>query len=51
MELQKFLKWALIESTDQVSSNYSRGNKFDATQGVTSFTWDYIGKTLEISCM
>ena len=33
----------------QVSSNYSPGVKFDPTQGVTSFTWDYIGKFLEIS--
>ena len=23
--------------------------KFDPTSGVTSFTWDYIGKTLEVS--
>ena len=33
----------------QVSSNYSPGVKFDPTPGVTSFTWDYIGKILEIS--
>ena len=46
----------------QVSSNKSPGVKFDPTpaaggggggggggEGVTSFTWDYIGKTLEIS--
>ena len=34
----------------QVSSNYSPGVKFDPTLGgVTSFTWDYIGKILEIS--
>ena len=33
----------------QVSSNYSPGVKFDPTTGVTSFTWDYIGKILEIS--
>ena len=33
----------------QVSSNYSPGVKFDTTPGVTSFTWDYIGKILEIS--
>ena len=33
----------------QVSSNNSPGVKFDPTPGVTSFTWDYIGKTLEIS--
>ena len=33
----------------QVSSNYSPGVKFDPNPGVTSFTWDYIGKTLEIS--
>ena len=33
----------------EVSSNYSPGVKFDPTLGVTSFTWDYIGKTLEIS--
>ena len=31
----------------QVSSNYSPGVKFDPTPGVTSFIWDYIGKTLE----
>ena len=33
----------------QVSSNYSPGVKFDPTPGVTSFTWDYIGKVLENS--
>ena len=33
----------------QVSSNYSPGVKFDPTPGVTSFTWDYIWKILEIS--
>ena len=33
----------------QVSSYYSPGVKFDPTPGVTSFTWDYIGKILEIS--
>ena len=33
----------------QVSSNNSPGVKFDLTLGVTSFTWDYIGKTLENS--
>ena len=33
----------------QVSSNNSPGVKFDPTLGVTSFTWDYIEKTLEIS--
>ena len=33
----------------QVSSNNSPGVKFDPIPGVTSFTWDYIGKTLEIS--
>ena len=33
----------------QVSSNYSPGVKFDPTPGVTSFTWDYIRKILEIS--
>ena len=33
----------------QASSNYSPGVKFDPTLGVTSFTWDYVGKTLEIS--
>ena len=33
----------------QVSSNYNPGVKFDPTQGVISFTWDYIGKILEIS--
>ena len=33
----------------QVSSNNSPGVKFDPTPGVTSFTWDYIGKTLEVS--
>ena len=32
----------------EVSSNYSPGVKFDPTPGVTSFTWDYIGKILEI---
>ena len=31
-----------------VSSNYSPGVKFDPTPGVTSFTWDYIRKILEI---
>ena len=33
----------------QVSSNYSPGVKFDPTPGVTSFTCNYIGKTLETS--
>ena len=33
----------------QVSSNNTPGVKFDPTAGVTSFTWGYIGKTLEIS--
>ena len=33
----------------QVSSNNSRRVKFDPIPGVTSFIWDYIGKTLEIS--
>ena len=33
----------------QVSSNYSPWVKFDPTPGVTSFTWDYVGKILEIS--
>ena len=33
----------------QLSSNYSPGVKFDPTPGVTSFTWDYIGKILGIS--
>ena len=33
----------------EVSSNYNPGVKFDPTSGVTSFTWDYIGKILEIS--
>ena len=33
----------------QVSSGYSPGVKFDPTPGVTSFTWDNIGKILEIS--
>ena len=33
----------------EVSSNYSPGVKFDPTPGHTSFTWDYIGKILEIS--
>ena len=32
-----------------VSSNYSPGVEFDPTPGVTSFTWDYIGKILENS--
>ena len=29
--------------------NYSPGVKFGPTPGFTSFTWAYIGKTLEIS--
>ena len=33
----------------QVSSNYGPGVKFDPTPRVTSFTWDYIGKILEIA--
>ena len=33
----------------QVSSDYCPGVKFVPTPGVTSFTWDYIGKTLEFS--
>ena len=33
----------------QISSNYGPGVKFDPTAGVTSFTWDYIGKILEMS--
>ena len=33
----------------QISSNNSPGVKFDPTPGVTSFTRDYIGKTLEIA--
>ena len=32
----------------QVSSNYSPVVKFDHAQGVTSFTWGYIEKILEI---
>ena len=31
----------------QFSSNCSPGVKFDPNTGVTSFTWDYVGKTLE----
>ena len=30
-------------------TNYSPGVKFDPALGVTTFTWAYIGKTLEIS--
>ena len=33
----------------EVSSDFSPRVKFDPTPGVTSFTWDYIGKILEIS--
>ena len=33
----------------QVSSKYGPGVKFDPTPGSTSFTWDYIGKTLGFS--
>ena len=33
----------------QVSSNNSSGVKFDPNPEVMSFTWDYMGKTLEIS--
>ena len=36
-------------SLNQDSSNYSPGVKFDPSQGVTSFTWDYAGNTLEFS--
>ena len=32
----------------QVSSNYSHGVKFEPNLGVTSYTWAYLGKTLEI---
>ena len=35
----------------QVSSYNSPVVKFDPSPGVTSFTWDYIGKTLEFSAM
>ena len=40
---------ALPNGSLSSSSNYSPGVKFDPTLGVTSFTWDYIGKILEIS--
>ena len=33
----------------QVSSDYTPCIKFYPTPGVTNFTWDYIGKTLEFS--
>ena len=36
-------------SLHQECPNYSPGVKFVPTLGVTSFTWAYIGKTLEIS--
>ena len=45
----KFGMWLYLMDSYQVSSNYSPGVKFDPTPGVTSFTWEYIGKILEIS--
>ena len=45
----KFGMYLYLMGLDQVSSNYSPVVKFDPTPGVTSFTWDYIGKILEIS--
>ena len=45
----KFGMWLYLMGLYQVSSNYSPGVKFDPTPGVTSFTWDSIGKILENS--
>ena len=41
----KFGMWLYLMGLYQVSSNNSPG----VNSGVTSFTWDFIGKTLEIS--
>ena len=45
----KFGMYLYLLGLYQVSSNYSPGVKFDPIPGVTSFTWDYIGKPLEFS--
>ena len=39
-------KW---DGSEPAFSIYCPGVKFDPTPGVTSFTWDYVGKTLEVS--
>ena len=42
----RFGIWLYLMGLYQVSPN-SPGVKFDPTPGVTSLTWDYIGKPLE----
>ena len=45
----KFGMYLYLMGLYQLFSNNSPGVKFDPTPGVTRFTWDYTGKTLEIS--
>ena len=45
----KFGMYLCLMGLYQVSSNNSPGVNFYPAPGVTSFTWDYIGKTLEVS--
>ena len=47
--LAKFCMWLYLVGLYQHWPNYSPGVKFGPTPGVTSFTWTYKGKTLEIS--
>ena len=45
----KFGMYLYLMGLCQLTSNYSPGIKFASTPGVTSFTRDYKGKTLEFS--
>ena len=45
----KFCMYLNLMGLYQVSLNNSLSVKFDPIPGATSFSWDYIGKTLEIS--
>ena len=47
--LTKFCRYFYLVSLYGECPNYSSGVKFGPTPGVTSFTWAYIRKTLEIS--
>ena len=44
----KFCMWPYLVGLYQMCPNYNPGVKFDPALGVTTFTWAYIGKTLEI---
>ena len=47
--LTKFSMYPYLVGLYQECPNYGPGVKFCSVLGVTSFTWAYIGKTLEIS--